>query len=195
MHKDFKNCNAVIYDEEDNKLAKVKIWAYDKEENSIEVDDLPELRADQLCKLLILTEPNPHSFKGRIHQRGKKKVITLFSGDVKKDRQDLRYEVDMSAHVEGIIRDGKERKLKPQVKTSIVDISKNGIRFRTKSSAFSSGDKLQIRLKSSVIDQLLIAEVVSCDDTSGEYLEFGCRLLGEEVGSQQETRAEGKKSK
>jgi len=181
VRKDFNGCNAIIYDENDIQLANVKILEHNANENSVTVPDVTELASGILCKLLILASPAPYSYQGRIHRRGRRKVITLFKGSVEENRKDSqRYKTDIPAFIEALVLEDKAYYLRNKVEGRVLNISKGGLRLKTVHNAFNIGDKYQIHLESNDLDLTMFAEVRGRSDTSDGHSEFSCQFIIEE---------------
>ncbi|MDR0325189.1 MAG: PilZ domain-containing protein [Oscillospiraceae bacterium] len=178
MRKEYKGCAALIYDEEANQLAELKILDYDANENSVEVEDLPSLAVGASCEVLILTAPTPHVYKGRIHKRGGlNKVITLYRGAEAESRHEIRFKIDMPASIESLVCDGKPFPLHSPVEIRLVNISKDGMRIRVKQRTLSDGDMIRVRLKAAGGGKLLTAIAIYHRDVE-EYAEYGCSFVG-----------------
>ena len=181
MRRDFNGCNAIIYDENDNLLANVKITEYNANENFVTVPDMPVLEVGIRCKLLILASPAPYSCQGRVHRRGRRKIITLFKGDTAENRKDSqRYKTDIPAFIEALIVEGKAYFLRNKVEGRVLNISKGGLRLRTKYNAFNIGDRYQIHLKSNELDISMLAIVKGRSDTPEGNSEFNCQFIIED---------------
>lgn len=186
MRKDFNGCNVIIYDEDNNKLASVRIEEYNTSENSIAISPVDGLKAGMLCHLLIMSAPVPYSYKGRVHKRGRRTIITLFKGEANDKRKGAhRYKSDMPTQVVSLILDGKVHAMHMFTEGRILNISTGGIRLRTVYNAFNVGDKFQAVLKNNEVNTRLSAEVVSRTDIEGnEFSEFSCKFVGESVADE-----------
>lgn len=181
MRKNFIGCNAIIYDENDILLANVIIEEHNLQENSVAVSDVLELTVGILCKVLILTSPAPYSYLGRIHKRGRRKIITLFKGDVAEARKDSqRYKTDIPASIEGVVLEGKLYLMRNKVEGRALNISKGGLRLRTEYGSLNVGDRYQVHLQSNDLDISMFAEVRGKIDTSDGYFELSSQFIAEE---------------
>ncbi|MCL1806572.1 MAG: PilZ domain-containing protein [Oscillospiraceae bacterium] len=180
MLKEYKGCLALIYNEQGDLLTRVRILEYDEGENSIEVEELPELPVGGLCEVMILTAPKPYAYRGRVHKRGGHIVITLFQGGEAEHRQETRYKIEMPADIESLVCDGVAYPLHSSVETQVVNISQSGVRIRADYHALSEGDRIKLHIKAGGKDKLLTADVVNHKDSESEFTEFGCHLVGGE---------------
>ena len=190
MKKDFRACNALIYSEDSDLIANVKVLDYDSFENSIMVKNMPALDSIKRCELIILTAPTPYMYKGTIHktainQAEAGKRIRLFNENVTENRKEFRYKINSSTGIDELIYDGKAYRLLTQLEIQLIDISKSGVRFRSKTNAFVNGNRFQVRIKTDQGSTSLLTEVVNTFDTPLDYSEYGCRFVdkdGDEHG-------------
>ena len=179
IRKNFSGCTAIIYDEGNNLLANVKIENHRLSENSIIVPDLEVFKAGMLCHMLIMTAPIPYTYQGRIHKRGRQKVITLFKGETLENRKDTyRYKSDMPAKVITMIFNGKEYILHTPAEGRILNISKGGMRLRTIYNALNPGDCFKSHIEGGGVDMKISAEVVGRSDLQDDkFSEFSCKFI------------------
>jgi hypothetical protein len=182
MQKDFLNCNALIYDEAGELLANALIIEYDKAVNSIVVLDMFSSITAKTCDVLIPMAPKPYAYRGQIQGKGDRKVIRLSQEKTRDNRKDPRYKVDLPALIEGLIYDSKMFAMQTPLEVRLLDISKDGMKFRSVFNALAVGHVFQIRLKIGGNDKILAAEVVFSKD-SPPSSEYGCRMV-EGVGDQ-----------
>lgn len=180
MIKNFNGCRAIIYNEEGEQLDSVTIWEHDVKENSIEVQNTPALTVDERCRVLILTDPIPYISQGSIHMGTSSKIIRLFKGDSKENRQAARYKVDIPASIEGLVYNNTTYPLHNDVDVTVVSISKSGVRFLGKPNTAGVGDWLQLRLKVEGMNKAFTVKVARCKDRDEGHSEYGCRLLAKE---------------
>lgn len=179
---DFTDCSIFIYDTSYNHLGTTKVTRYSRESLRIEVEELPpQLIAGDICQVLILTQPSPCEYHGRIKKEGRKKIIALFYGHKRENRRVIRYNVNLSAKIENLVCEGKAYPLHTPLEITLINISKSGARFAAPNYTLFNGDRFQMRMKISDSDKLLIAEVVNNLDVNSDKSEYGCRFL---IGSE-----------
>ena len=174
----YNDCAILIYDESGSQICTTTVTSHDKRTVRLEVKDMPtSLHVGDSCRLLILTEPAPCEYMGRIISEGANKIIGMYQGREKESRGAVRYKINTTAMVENLICDGRAYPLHTPLKVELVNISTSGVRFRGPSNAFSDGDRFQMRMKISDSEKLLIADAVHHVATDSETTEYGCRFL------------------
>jgi hypothetical protein len=184
MRKEYYNCTVLVNDEKGRRVAETEILYHDELRNQIEVDDIPGLEVGGLYECLILASPTPHAYKGRIHRRGKSKIIALFEGKESENRRDTRYKTDLPASVIGVIRHGKTYALDKPIAGRVKDISRRGLRLSAAGGALNVGEKFRVSVTSGSGKKILTAEVLYSLDVPPDYSEFSCLRVesGEEEG-------------
>jgi len=185
MKTDFVACNALIYNEDRDLIANVKILEHDRYENSILIKSLPVLNSLKRCELMILTAPAPYIYKGTIHktsinQAETGKRIRLFNENITENRSELRYKINSSTSIDELIFDGRAYRMHTQMGIQLMNISRSGVRFRAKPNAFTFGNRFQIRINTGGGDTVLLAEVVNTMNAPLDHSEYGCRFLGKD---------------
>jgi hypothetical protein len=176
MHKDFVNCNALIYDDAGEQLANALIIEYDRAANSIVVLDMFSSITVKTCDVLIPMAPKPFTYRGQIQGKGDRKIIRLSQEKTRDNRKDPRYKVDLPASIEGLIYDSKLYTMQSSIEVRLLDISKDGMKFRSVFNALAVGLVFQIRLKIGGNDKVLTARVVFGKD-SPPNSEYGCHMV------------------
>jgi len=172
----------LIYDEVGNQLGSTTVVSHDRTNMRIEVQDIPhELRINSVCRLLVMTSPAPCEYQGRITGEGSKKIIALFHGREKENRQATRYKVNTTATIENLVYNGKAYPMHTPMTVELINISKSGVRMRAPFYALSDGDRFQMRMKISDSEKLLIADVIYHADKDNKASEYGCHFL---IGSE-----------
>jgi len=183
VRKDFVNCRTLIYDEVDGEfLANAKILVYDSNENSIKVQNLPALDGKKKCELVILTAPKPYSYKGTIHKTSINKsdsgrLIRLYRGQETENRREPRYSTNILTRIEALIFDSAVYKLHTALAVQMINISKGGLRLRSKYNALAIGNRFPINVKIGDSETMLTAEVTNITDSETDYSEFGCHFV------------------
>jgi len=182
VRKDFVSCRTLIYDEDGEFLANAKILVYDSNENTIKVQNLPALDGRKKCELVILTAPKPFSYKGTIHKTSinksdSGKLIRLYRGQETENRHEPRYSTNILTRIEALIFDNTIYKLHTALAVQMINISKGGMRLRSKYNALAIGNRFPIKVKIGDSDTLLMAEVTNITDSETDYSEFGCHFV------------------
>ena len=176
MHKDFNDCNALIYSTEGEQIANVKIKQHHKIENYIELHETQELVTGQQYEVLILTTPLPYVYQGRYQKLGGRSILKLFRESRKENRRETRYSINLPAHISNLVYEDKLHALHTPLTTQLINISKSGMRFRAVFNALTVGNKFQLHMKIGDDEKVLTAEVVFCLDSPPDFSEFGCRF-------------------
>ena len=166
-------------------IATVKILSYDREENSIEVQSEPILDMVKKCELIILTDPLPYAYKGTIHKpvinkSDSSKLIRLYQENRKENRSETRYKISLSTSADSLIFKGEPYNLHTPLDVQVVDISKSGLRLRSKLNAFADGNSFHIQLKIGGTHTKMLVEVINTIDYAPYYSEYGCRFVGKD---------------
>jgi len=185
IKKDFTSCNALIYDEDGQLLATVKILAYDRIENSIEIQGEPILDMVKKCDLIILTDPLPYAYKGTIHKpvlnkADSCKLIRLYQENRKENRSEARYRINLTTNADSLIFKGEAYHLHTPLDVQVIDISKSGLRIRSKLYAFADGNSFHVQLQIGGSDTRMLVEIINTTDFAPYYSEYGCRFVGKD---------------
>jgi hypothetical protein len=176
--KDFSKCNALIYDTKENLLVNAKIWEHDDKDRYIVVQDFPELKGVENCRLLILTSPAPYAYTGVIRKHGLHKLIKMYEEHTEESRKEIRYKMDLPGYIESLIYEGKANPLHTMAEVRIVNISRSGLRMCGRENTINVGDGFVINLKIGENDKSLKGEVMNDRALSPEKHEYGCKLFG-----------------
>jgi hypothetical protein len=184
-NNEYVGCTILIYDDMGNDMGKTTVTAYDKNTMWIRVKKMPPaLDINHVCRVLMLTSPAPREYQGRIIAHGTGKAIAVFKGKEKESRKAARYKVDFTALIENLIYDEKAYPLHTPLVVNLINISKNGVRFRAPFYSLYDGISFQMRMKIDKSEKLLIAIVLNHRDKNADDIsEYGCRFL---VGSEEE---------
>ena len=175
---DYTNCPVFLYCENGENLCRTTITEYDKDSKLIQLAEYPDdLDIGDSCRLLIMTEPSPREYRGRVRTDYSGKAIALFSGREKEDRGATRYKVNIVARIEYMIREGKAHALQEPIEIQLINISTTGMRFFAPLKVLQNGDRFQTRVSISNEAKLLIAEIVNHRENESDFAEYGCRFL------------------
>jgi len=175
---DFTDLTALVYDTDGNYLISTIVLSHDREARQIVLDQVPErFKANEDCKLIILTSPTPCEFLGKIKKTGGNFFIALFQGQERETRVAPRYNISNPALITALIVDGKVHPIQTPVKIVLINISATGIRFRAPYYSFDVGDEFQLDLFIGSNQKKATVKVVNNVDRDTESSDYGCRFL------------------
>lgn len=103
--------------------------------------------------------------------------IVLSSGKLKEERKAERYQVEMEGSVNGIVIDSQRVTLRKPIAFSTINISENGILFKTMSGSFERGDQIELKLNASLESKDSRYRVVRIHYTALDTETYGCQKL------------------
>ena len=175
---DYTGFPAFIHNNEGESISRTMITSHEKVDKHISLKEFPsELDIGDTCKILILSEPIPREYLGRVKNEYGVKIIALFQGQDMEKRGATRYKVNFSAFIENLIYSSKTYKLHQPVEIQLVNISTGGMRFKAPPNTISPGDKFQTRIFIKLDVKVLIAQVVNSIQKDNNDVEYGCRFL------------------
>jgi hypothetical protein len=178
MPKKLTGNSAFIYNDGGSLIVVAKIGEHDSQRDIIEVADISALEIDTVYDVLIPTTPSPYTCRGKVSKNGSTKRIQLFKIKETENRRDVRYSVNFPADIENLIYEGQTYSMHRSVEVKLKNLSKNGIRFKSKYNALMTGDRFNLRLRiGDETDKLLTAHVVYRADMDRLSSEYGCRLI------------------
>ena len=176
---DYTGYPAFIHNNEGESISRTMITGFEKVDKHISLKEFPsELDIGDTCKILILSEPTPREYLGRVKNEYGEKIIALFQGQDSEKRGATRYKVNFSAFIENLIYSSKTYKLYQPIEIQLVNISTGGMRFKAPPNTISPGDKFQTRIFIKLDVKVLIAQVVNSVQKDENDVEYGCRFLG-----------------
>ena len=178
MVNNFLNCTAIVYNDKGGLLANTKVVMHDVQNNLVELQGLPDFTGDKRCTLLIFSTPSPFFYNGTMYMDGRSKLVKLYNEKKADKRKEPRFNIDLPAKIENLIYDGIKYPLHTPLDIRLVDISKNGMRFRSVFNALSKGDIFQMRMGNASSDIILIARIINRTDVTPENSEFRCFFMG-----------------
>jgi len=178
LGSDFTDFTVLIYDVHGNHLIDTVVTAHDRNDMHIQVGIMPEeLKANDDCKLLILSSPIPCEYRGKVKKIGGNFSIAMFFGQEKESRGSARYSVSTPALIDALIIDGQTHPLQNLIKVVLINVSTNGVRFRAPYYSFEVGDKFQMHFAVSNSTKKLTAVVVNNVDNGTTSSDYGCRFV------------------
>jgi len=178
LGSDFTDLAVLIYDANGNHLVDTAVISHDRGIQQIQVAVMPEeLKANDDCKLLILSSPIPCEYRGKVKKSGGSLFIAMFFGQEKESRGSTRYKVSTPALIDALIVDGQPYPLQNLVKVVLINVSTNGVRFRAPYYSFEIGDQFQMHFAVSNSTKKLTAVVVNNIDNGTTSSDYGCRFV------------------
>ncbi|MCL2500641.1 MAG: PilZ domain-containing protein [Defluviitaleaceae bacterium] len=177
---DYTGCAVLLYDGNGEYIKRCEVSHFNKRTYQLQLKSgiPPVLTVDDICSLLILTEPSPMEYKGRVLIEKSERVFVLFRGKEKESRRIGRYKVNFTAQITALIRDGEVYDLHTAIEVKVINISRNGIRLRAAVNALRENDKINLKVLIDGIEKQLTAVVVNQTDKGSEASEYGCGLIG-----------------
>ena len=178
LGSDFTDYTVLIYDVDGNHLIDTVVTSHDRNQQQIQVSIMPEeLKANDDCKLLILSSPIPCEYRGKVKKSGGSLFIAMFYGQEKESRGAARYAVSTPALIDALIVDGQTHPLQNLIKVVLINVSTNGVRFRAPYYSFEVGDKFTMHFAVSNSTKSLSAVVVNNVDNGTTSSDYGCRFI------------------
>ena len=178
LSADYSDHSVLLYDMEGNHLVNTVVREHNKAEKQIRVATLPAtLKANDDCKLLILTTPTPCEYQGKIKKIGGAFYIAMFQGQLKENRTASRFNVNTPALIDIFVVDDQQYKLLKPVKVVLKNISTSGVRFLAPFYSFNDRDKFRMHMTISGAKKQLLAEVMNHLDNAPVSTDYGCRFI------------------
>jgi len=178
LNVDYSDHSVLIYDMDGNHLVNTVVREHDKAEKQIRVNSMPaSLKANDDCKLLILTSPAPCEYQGKVKKIGGAFYIAMFQGQMKENRTASRFAVNTPAIIDVCVIEGQQYKLHSPIKVILKNISTSGVRFAAPFHAFNDRDKFRMHMTISGAKKQLIAEVMNHLDNEPKATDYGCRFV------------------
>lgn len=170
---------ALVYDANGQYIKKCVITHFDAKNYRLQLrSGVPRsMETDEIGTLLILIEPAPHEYKSRIVEYNSERLFLIFRGRVKENRKINRYKVDFDAHIISLLRDNKVYPLHTTVAVKVINISRNGLRLRTKANTLREGDRVHVKVRMEESEKILTAMVVNELDAGSDTAEYGCSMV------------------
>jgi len=175
---DFTGNSVLIYNTDGDHLISSHIREHDRGDHHIRLNLMPEeLKANDNCKVFILSSPTPCEFLGRVKKIGGSMMIAMFQGQEKENRGATRYTVSTPADIEALVIDEKAYSLQNPVKVTLLNISTSGVRFRAPFYSFESDDIFIMTLVISNSKKVVTAKVVNHADKEKVSSDYGCSFM------------------
>ena len=177
----YSGCMALIFDVDGNELGETFVNSISNSNTHINLENLPKvLNIGSACKLLILTDPQPCEFNGKIVNDGEANIVAIFQGRERGRRRDVRYKTNATAQIDCLILEGNEYSLLEPIDVTVINLSISGIRFSAPRNTLIQGDIIKLILSLTNAIKFLIVEVVNLMDIDTTNSEYGCRFLTSE---------------
>jgi len=178
LSNDFTDLTALVYDSYGNYLISTFVLSHDREARHVVLDRMPEeVKANENCKLIILTSPTPCEFVGKAKKTGGNYYIALIQGQEKEGRIAPRYSINNPALITAVIVDGEVHRIQTPVKITLINISTTGLRFRAPYYSFDVGDDFQLDMFIGKNQKKATVRVINTVDNDTESSDYGCRFL------------------
>jgi hypothetical protein len=177
--KDYTGCDVLLYDQNGDYINKYVASRFDRKEYRLSLyGGLPKsLDINNVCSLLILTDPTPVEYKGRVVQHNYDRVLILFRGKEKENRREARYKCNFVAKITSLIRQNERYDLLTPTPVKIIDISRGGVRISAPAHTLRLNDKITFTMHFNEGDKTLTAMVVNfIDKKEVNISEYGCQL-------------------
>lgn len=183
MSLDFEGYDVIIRDDDtEETLLMGKVGVHNKEQNMIELDAQPMQELEQRHMLVLLfKDGQAYTYHGSYRRLlGNNPIgIALYRGEVKQDRKNERFAINIGANIiEHKAEDG-EVLYNKRTQFNIMDISRSGVRIQGQDLHLRIKDKIQIRfiLHSKIMEYYARIVRVGEQDETGILIEYGCELL------------------
>lgn len=176
-----KGCRVLVKDIEDGKIiARTVSKSFDLHNKilSIPASSVNVYEAQPVI-VWIFSGNNIYEYNGQMKRTviANEVEIVLSSGRLKEDRRADRYQVEMEGSVNSIVIDGQSVKLRRPLAFSTINVSENGLLFKTMSGSFESGDQIGLSLKASLENKDSLYRVVRIHNAALWTEEYGCHKL------------------
>ena len=177
----YGGCIALIFDAEGNELGETIVNNIYNSNMHINLENLPKvLSIGSACKLLILTDPQPCEFSGKVVNDGDANIVAIFQGRERARRKEVRYKTNAAAQIDCLISEGKEYPLLEPIDVTLKNLSRTGVRFSAPYNTLMQGDIIKLILSLTNSMESLIVEVVNLMNLDTTKSEYGCRFLTSE---------------
>jgi len=178
LSSDFTNHTALVYDTAGNHLISTFVESHDREARQVVLNQMPEeIKANENCRIIILTSPTPCEFTGKVKKLGASFYVALFQGQEKETRDAPRYPVSNPALISALVEGGQIHRIQTPIKVTLINISTTGIRFRAPYYSFEVDDEFQMDLYIGSNQKKVTAKVVNNVDNKTDSSDYGCRFL------------------
>jgi hypothetical protein len=173
----YTGCAILVYDANSHELlARTVVSGHDKAAMSVELDMRLPFKNGTAVSVLILTNPVPKAYQGRLSIHGSKTSVAMHHGRTQEGRKSKRYNTNLPASLLLVVRDGQVFDFQPPFQVALVNISTTGVRIRAPQAVLSDGDIIQLQMMIGEKTQIMTAEVVfSAGSAAGSV--YGCRFI------------------
>ncbi|MCM1064088.1 MAG: PilZ domain-containing protein [Eubacterium sp.] len=178
--KDLINCRVLIRDSISGELvADTAVEEYDARRNVLSVfSGALNGPTKNRLSLLALSKSGVLEYSGNLRKiSGGMAEIALYGERKKESRNFTRYELKTEGRVEALLIGDTRIDLRKPVPVSVLNISANGILFRSDIDAFRRGSKVRVRVglkQNSFVGEY---EIVRSQNRNKETAEYGCRNI------------------
>jgi hypothetical protein len=182
---DYTGCAILLQTENGEHLKRCVVSYFDKETFHLKLrSGIPSaFSIGDVCSLLIMTEPAPREYKGRVVIDKSERVLLLFRGKERENRKATRYKVDFQARVNALVRHNEVYKLHTPTPVMVLNISRTGMRLAAPANALRKNDRVILQVKLEDGEKLLTAVVINWLDMNEYLSEYGCALIANQPGA------------
>jgi hypothetical protein len=175
----YTGCAVLIYTDNGDYIRKCEVSSFNRQSYQLKLKNNipPSLSVGDICSLLILCEPSPREYKGRVVIDKSERLLLLFRGKEKESRRMGRYKVDFESTIISLLRHDEAYQLHTPAAVRVINISRNGIRLSAPTNSLRERDKIHLRVKLEDSDKLLTAMVINELNKNNDVSEYGCALV------------------
>jgi len=177
---DYTGCTVLLYSEDGAYIHESEVLEYDAKDYELRLKGgIPKsLKLDDKCSLLILTEPTPREYQGRVitEKFGYDRVFVLFRGRPKEMRGTTRYRTNFPASIQALHRSGEIYRLYNPIPAQVINMGRTGLRLSTPVNTLRRGDRASIVIHLEDSKKILTIQVTNYKDDEYQS-EYGCRLV------------------
>ncbi|MCL2203116.1 MAG: PilZ domain-containing protein [Defluviitaleaceae bacterium] len=177
---DYTGNAVLIYTAEGEYIQKSEIAQYNKRNFQLKLrGGLPSfMKEGDVYALLVLAEPSPREYEGRVEVDKTDLVLVLYRGKEKESRRSSRYKVNFNAKIVSLVRHEEIFPLHTPLDAVVINISQGGLRISAPVNSLRKGDKMQIMVQFETTEKLMTALVTNYLDSNEYASEYGCGLMG-----------------
>ena len=174
--KSFIGCPVIVYDDEENYIAKTVISDHNKIEMYIEIS--ADIEVGVRLNILIIHPEGAYEFGGVSRRNnGVFSEISLFREQQRSARATTRHELNTPATVNGLIIGFESRPFTTPLPIIIENISTTGALIKASKKHFEMGSTLEIDIDISGKKGLVYGTIIREKENEDKTFSFGCRFV------------------
>lgn len=180
VEKEIKNRRIIIKNTENGRtIADTEIISYDSNADSLLIP-AASIQDKKFYRIsaIIFAKDHLYKFHGTIRGTVSSREIEVFLSkrDTEKERQALRYPVDLEGKIEGIYKNGKIDMLSKPVPVNAINMSSNGILLKTETGYFRVGEIYSLLLETDAGTLQMQCEIARIQNTISWSKSYGCKI-------------------